>query len=128
MKIGRSPYVFRLHDHDKLLAHRNSASDLGTALGCDPVDWRKNVAVAQIQERRVQLRFGDRGIRCARFVVGLSDDYLTGSIQRVLLKFTLLLAQLRAPRIHHLLRGCCGERRLASTAACCDPALARYWS
>ena len=56
-----------------------------------PIHWRKNVAVAQIEQRRVQLRFGGRGTRCARFVVGLPDDYLAGSVQRVLLEFVLLL-------------------------------------
>jgi len=117
LKVGDRPYVSGLYDHDKLLAHRNSAPNLGGPLRRDPVDWRKNVAVAQIQKRRVQLRFGGGRIGCARFVVGQSNGNLTGRILRVLLEFGLLLLQLRSPLIHHLQRGSGG------CAACLDGSL-----
>ena len=56
LKVGGRPYVFGLYDHDQLLPHRNSAPNFRGALGRDPIDRRKNVAVAQIQKRRVQPR------------------------------------------------------------------------
>jgi hypothetical protein len=57
LKVRGRPNIVNLNYHDELLTLRNSAPDFRAALTRDPVDRGHDVAVAQVEQSRIQLRF-----------------------------------------------------------------------
>ena len=57
LEVRGRPDIVNLNHHDELLPLRNSAPDFRTALARDPVDRGHDVAVAQVEQSRIQLRF-----------------------------------------------------------------------
>ena len=66
LEVGGGPNILRLHDDHKLLPRRDSAADFGGSPGSDAIDGRNDMAIAQVEERDVQLRFCGRRVGCAR--------------------------------------------------------------
>ena len=58
LEIGIDPQAVRRHDGQELGANRRIGADARTAIADDPVDWRTDFRVAQIEARQIAISVG----------------------------------------------------------------------